>query len=151
MSVFSVEMVKGEASFEQWSYELQTLRKSYSESSLREGIQRSLKGAAADTVHNMGPGASLDTIVKKSSIIYGNSKSIELLMRDFYRADQGEDETVTSFATWIEGLLSQIRDRFHDQIPLQKEQKLLKGRLFHGNCKSIWDSFKYHHADAKVD
>ena len=45
LSVFSGEMVKGEASFEQWSYELQTLRKTYSESALREGIQRLLKGA----------------------------------------------------------------------------------------------------------
>ena len=83
LSVFSGEMVKGEASFEQWSYELQTLRKTYSESSLREGVQRSLKGAAADIVHNMGPGASLDTIIKKFSIIYGNVKSYDLLMGDF--------------------------------------------------------------------
>ena len=72
-------------------------------------------------------------------------------MRDFYRADQGEVETVTSFATRIEGLLSQIRDKFPDQIPLQKEQKFLKERLFHGSCKSIWDSVKQCHADAKVD
>ena len=53
LSVFSGERLKGEASFEQWSYELQSLRKTYSESALREGIQRSLKGAAADTVCNM--------------------------------------------------------------------------------------------------
>ena len=64
LSVFSGEMVKGEAFFEQWSYQLQTLRKTYSESALREGIQRSLKGAAADTVCNMGTDASLDTIIK---------------------------------------------------------------------------------------
>ena len=44
LSVLSWEMVKGEASFEQRSYELQILRKTYSESALREGIQRSLKG-----------------------------------------------------------------------------------------------------------
>ena len=31
LSVFSGEMLEGEASFEQWSYELQTLRKTYSE------------------------------------------------------------------------------------------------------------------------
>ena len=37
-SVFSAERLKGEASFEQWSYELQSLRKTYSESALREGI-----------------------------------------------------------------------------------------------------------------
>ena len=43
-------MMKGLTLFEQWSYELQTLRKTYSESALREGIQMSLKGAAVDTV-----------------------------------------------------------------------------------------------------
>ena len=129
-------MVKGKASFKQWSYELQTLRKTYSESALREGMQRSLKGAAADTVCNMGPGFSLDTIIKKFSIVYGNVKSYDLLMRDFYRADQGEEESVTSFAMWVKGLLSQIRDMFPDQIPLEKEQKHLKDRLFHGSQKA---------------
>ena len=38
LSAFSGEMAKGEVSFEQWSYELQTLGKSYSDSALREGI-----------------------------------------------------------------------------------------------------------------
>ena len=92
LSVFSGNMMKGEASFEQWSYELQMLRKTYSESALREGIQRSLKRAAVDTVHNMGPDTALDTIIKKFSIIYGNVKSYDILMGDFYRADQGEDK-----------------------------------------------------------
>ena len=135
-------MVKGEASFEHLSYELPTFRKTYSESALREGIQRSLKGDATDTVHNMGPGVSLDTIINKFSIMYENIKSFDLLMRDFYSADQGEDETFTSFAMW---------DKFPDQIPLQEEQRLLKDRLFHGSYKSIQDSVKYCHADSKVD
>ena len=87
LSVFSGERLKGEASFEQWSYELQSLRKTYSESALREGIQRSLKGAAADTVHNKGSEATLDTIIKKFSIIYGNVKSYDFLMADFYHAE----------------------------------------------------------------
>ena len=37
LSTFSGERVKGKVSFEQWSYELQTLRKTYSDSALREG------------------------------------------------------------------------------------------------------------------
>ena len=90
-----------------------------------------------DTVHNMGPNTSLDTIIKKLSIIYGNVKSYDILMGDFYRADQGEEETVTSSATRIEGLLSHVRDKFPNQIPLSKEQELLKDRLFHGCQKSI--------------
>ena len=122
-----------------------------SESALREGIQRSLKGAAADTVHIMGPDASLDIIIKKFSIIYGNVKSYDILMGDFYCADQGEDESVTSFATCIEGLLSYVRDKFPNQIPLAKEQQLLKHRLFHGCQKSKRDSIKYRHADPTVE
>ena len=105
LSAFSGERVKGEVSFEQWSYELQTLRKTYSDSPLREGIQHSLRGAVADTVRNMGPDVPLDTILKKFTIVYGNVKSFDLLMRDFYHADQGEEESIPSFSTRVEGLL----------------------------------------------
>ena len=151
LSIFSGERVKGEASFDQWSYELQSLRRTYSESALREGIQRSLRGAAADRVHNMGPEVTLDSIIKKFSIIYGNVKSYDILMGDFYHANQGEEETVTSFATHIEGLLSYVRDKYPQQIPQAKEQQLLKDRLFHGCQKGIRDSVKYRHADTTVD
>ena len=136
LSVFSGEMAKG-VFFEQWNYGLQTLRKSYSDSVLREGIQCSLRGAAVEAVCNMGPNVPLDMILKKYTSIYGNVKSFNLLMRDFYRADQGEDETILFFATRIDGLLSQIRNRFSSQLPLQEEQRFLKDCLFHGNKKSI--------------
>ena len=90
MSAFTRERAKGEVSFKQWSYELQTLRKTYSDSALREGMQCSLRGAAADTVRNLGPDVPLDTIIKKFTIVYGNVKSFDLLMWDFYHTDQGE-------------------------------------------------------------
>ena len=74
-------------------------------------------------------------------------KSFDLLMWDFYHADQTEDESIPSFATWIEGLLSQIWDRFPDKLPHLEKQRLLKDCLFHGCRKSIWDSIKYCFAD----
>ena len=150
-STFSGERVKGEVSFEQWSYELQTLRKTCSGSALREGIQHSLRGAAADTVRNMGPDVPFDTILKKFTIVYGNVKSFDLLMRDFYRADQGEEESIPSFATRMEGLLSQIRDKFPGKFTHTEEQKLLKDRLFHGCKKNVRDSVKYCFASPQVD
>ena len=151
LSAFSGERVKGEVSFEQWSYELQTLRKTYSDSALREGIQHSLRGAAADTVRNMGPDVPLDTILKKFTIVYGNVKSFDLLMRDFYRADQGEEESIPSFTTRMEGLLSQIRDKYPEKYTHLEEQRLLKDWLFHGCKKSLWDSVKYCFADPHMD
>ena len=99
----------------------------------------------------MGPNVPLDMILKKLTIIYDNVKSFDMLMRDIYRADQGEDETIPTLATQIEGLLSQIRDRFPTQLPLQEEQRLLKDCLFHGSQKSIRDSLKYCSTDASLD
>ena len=151
LSAFSGEAGKGEVLFNQWCYELQTLRKSYSDLALREGIQLSLRWAAADVVHNIGPNVPLEMILKKFTIICGNVKSFDLLMRDFCRADQGEDETIPSYATRIEGLLSHIRDKFPDQLPLQEEQRLLKNCLVHGSRKSIRDSLKYCFVDASID
>ena len=151
LSTFSGERVKGEVSFEQWSYELQTLRKIYGDSALREGIQHSLRGAAAYTVRNTGPDVPLDTILKKFTIVYGNVKSFDLLMRDFYRAGQGEEESIPSFATRTEGLLFQIRDKFPEKFTHPEEQRLLKDRLFHGCKKNVTDSVKYCFADPHVD
>ena len=151
LSAFSGERAKGEVSFEQWSYELQTLRKTYSDSALREGIQHSLRGAAAHTVRNMGPDVPLDTIIKKFTIVYGKVKSFDLLMWDFYRAYQGEEESIPSFATWVEGLLSQIHDKLPEKLTPPGEQRLLRDCLFHGCKKSIWDSVKYCFADPHID
>ena len=118
---------------------------------MREGIQYSLKGAAADTVRNMGHDVPLDTIIKKFTTVYGNVKSFDLLMRDFYRAGQGEEESIPSFATWVKGLLSQICDKYLEKLTSSEEQRLLKDHLFHGCKKSIQDSVKYCFTDPHID
>ena len=99
----------------------------------------------------MGPDVQLDTIWKKFTFVYGNVKSFDLLMQDFYRADQGEEESIPSFATRVEGLLSQIRDKYPEKLTHPEEQRLLKDCLFHGCKRSIHDSVKYCFADPHID
>ena len=57
-----------------------------------------MKGAAADTVCNMGAEASVDSIIKKFTSIYGIVKAFDLLMGGVYREDQEDEESVPSFA-----------------------------------------------------
>ena len=99
LSALVGERAKGRGLLWAVSYELQTLRKTYSDSALREGIHYSLRGAAADAVRNLGPIVPLDTIIKKFTIVVGNVKSFNLFMWDFYCTDQGEEESIPSFAT----------------------------------------------------
>ena len=78
-------------------------------------------------------------------------KSFDLLMWEFYCAVQGEKESFPSFATWVEGLLSQICDKFPEKLAHPEEQRLLKDCLFHGCKKSIQDSVKYCFVDPCID
>ena len=98
LSSFSVKMAKDKVSFEQRCYQLQTLRKTYSNSVFRKGMQRSLKRVAVGTF-NMGACASLDSIIKKFTIICGSVKSFNLLMRNFYRADWEKEESLHHLPT----------------------------------------------------
>ena len=62
LSSFSGEMANVEISLEQCYYELQTFRKTYGNSALREGLQMSLQDADADTVATLVL-KSLDSII----------------------------------------------------------------------------------------
>ena len=50
---------------------------------------RSLKGAAADMAHYMGPTAGVSEILEKLSVIFGPVTSFDVLMQNFYKIMQG--------------------------------------------------------------
>ena len=51
----------------------------------------------------------------------------------------------------VEGLLSQIHDKYPEKLTSPEEQRLLKDHLFHGCKKSIQDSVKHCFADPHID
>ena len=73
ISTFSGNVAPGktEVSYEQWSHEVQCIKDHYPELVVRESIMQSLKGAAADMAHYMGPTASVSKILEKLSVIFG--------------------------------------------------------------------------------
>ena len=72
---------------------------------------RSLKGAAADMAHYMGPTAGVSEILEKLLVIFGTVASFNVLMQNFYKITQGGNKKVPSFVTRLEGTLNQIRIR----------------------------------------
>ena len=77
---------------------------------------RSLKGAVADMAWCMGPTAGVSNILEKLSVIFGTVASFDVLMQNFYKITQENNEKVPLFATWLEGILNQIRLRCPRQI-----------------------------------
>ena len=69
---------------------------------------RSLKGAVADMAQYMGPTAGVSDILEKFSVIFGTVASFDVLMQNFYKITQGNNEKVPTFTTRLEGTLNQI-------------------------------------------
>ena len=134
---------KTEVSYEQWSHKVQCIKDHYLELVVRESIMRSLKGAAADMAHYMGPTASVSEILEKLLVIFGTVMSFDVLMQSFYKIMQGGNEIVPSFMTRLEGTLNQIRIRCPGRIANHEVPWHLKERLFHGVKKLVRDSIQY--------
>ena len=66
-SIFSGNVAPGktEVSYEQWSHKVQCIKDHYPELVVRESIMRSLRGAAVDMAHYMGPTAGVSKILEK--------------------------------------------------------------------------------------
>ena len=54
ISQFRGDELKGDVSFEHWDYGIETLRKGYTESKIKETITKSLKGSAAESLRPLG-------------------------------------------------------------------------------------------------
>ena len=108
---------KNEVSFEQWYH--------------KESIVQSLKGAAADMAWYMGPTASVREILQKLIAIIRMMASFDVLMQNFYKVTQGNNEKVPSFATRLEGTLNQIQLKCPGRIVDCEVACHLKDLLFH--------------------
>ena len=91
----------------------------------------------------MGPTASVTDILDKLAVIFGTVASYDVLMQNFYKVMQGNNEKVPSFATRLEGTLNQIQLQCPNQITDCEVPWHLKEWLFHGVCKHVRDSIRY--------
>ena len=139
INTFSDKAMQGktEVLFEQWYHKAQCIKDHYPELVVRESIVQSLKGAAADMAHYMGPTASVSEILQKLTVIFGTVASFDVLMQNFYRVTQGNHEKMPSFATRLEGTFNQIQLKCPGRIVDCEVACHLKDQLFHEVCKHM--------------
>ena len=100
---------KTEVSFGQWYHKEQCVKDHYTESVVWESIIRFLKGTAVDMAWYMGPTASVAHILRKLLVIFSTVAFFDVLMQNFYKVTQGNNEKVLFFAMRHEGTINQIR------------------------------------------
>ncbi|CAC5401732.1 unnamed protein product [Mytilus coruscus] len=92
ISTFFGELGKGEATYDSWRYEVDSLRKStFAPHIVDLLIRRSLRGEAEKVAMRLGPEALLDQLLNK--------------LEEFYSAKQKPNEDITAWANRLEDLL----------------------------------------------
>lgn len=113
ISLFYGDKVKGEASYDQWVYEVKCLllEKTHKPEALAQAIRRSLRGEASNLARRLGIGATIPEILDKFQSVYGDVDTKENLLARFYSASQKEDEDVTKWSCRLEDILATAVER----------------------------------------
>jgi len=130
IAFFSGEEGKsGDVKYGQWRSEVVSLRnEGYSEPVILQGIRRSLRGTAAEVLHNLKCPVSVIDILTKFDVVFGIVLSMEHLLEDFYNATQLPTEKVVVWGCRLESILSRLRDR-----GLSSDSNvMLRSRFWHG-------------------
>ena len=151
LSTFDGEKGEDSSTFEQWSFEVLTYKKTHTEKAMMEAILRSLKGTPANTIRFLGPEATVDKVLEKLAKVYGSVATSDVMFSNLYRLQQGATETVQTFAGRVEEAVNNIRVHFPKLMTEEQANANLKDRLFGGFRIGLRDSLRYLNDNPEVD
>lgn len=121
---------KGEATYEEWSYEVNCIVKErvHPEFKIAQAIRKSLKGQAKRVLIPLGTIATVDEMLTKLETIFGNVASGESVLQSFYTASQRADESVAAWGLRLEEILQIAINKGH--VELAKKNSMLRSRFW---------------------
>ena len=100
-------LLKWEANYIQWAFEVWRLLSCYQEEVLWEGMIQLLKDDTADVVRYLGPAPSVDAIWDKLDSLYGSVSTFDVMIQGFCREYQGRSESIAWYVARLEGKLNE--------------------------------------------
>ena len=102
-AMFSGEGQKNEPSYAQWRSEVHSVWRSgiYREAIVMTNVRRSLRGRAADGLLAMGSDVSVQQLLEKLDVRFGDVRPSDMTLEQFFTARQLPTESVSA---WVVGL-----------------------------------------------
>ena len=112
LAMFSGEGLKNEPSYAQWRSEVHSVWQSgiYQDAMLMTNVRRSLRGRAADVLLVMGPDVSVQQLLEKPDVRFGDVHPNDMTLEQFFTARQLPTESVSAWGCRLEDLLSRVTD-----------------------------------------
>ena len=138
---------KNEDSFSQWVHEVKDALGRFPEATVRNWITRSLRGAPAELVRELGPNPPVETVIKKFHSMHGAVAPLDVMMRRLFNISQGKGEQISLFATRLETALNNIQHDHPGQLTKTTIQNSLRDHFYQGlKKKSLKESLRYLYA-----
>ena len=153
LSFFSGEepLSKNEKTYEQWLFDVKTIRSSYPEGLLREAIFGSLKESAADIARGLDPETTVDKILEFLDGVFRRKTNPDVLMQDFYKITQDAKEKVSNFGIRLKVALDRILVFHPESLTPAKAAKKLKDRFYYGVRQNVREGLRYYYEVLKAD
>ena len=135
LPVFSGSDGKGEVSFTLWEYELSCLKaEGIGEVALMQAVRRSLRGEAADILLNLGNKATVDELVDKLEVVFGDICTSESILEQFFSAKQLNRESVAAWGCRLEQTLMHAKRK--KVVGVRDTDTMLRAKFWSGLADS---------------
>ena len=141
LPIFSGEMPtpKGEVEYDNYIFQLQMLRSSYTDDAIRNAIVATVRTQAKMAIRAIGYGSSLDAMIKKLQDRFGLGETVDLLGQEFHQLMQQPKEKVGEFGGKLEYKFRLLQEK----CPGRYVDEQLRDRLFHGMSDKLRIRFDF--------
>ena len=138
---------KGEVEYDNYIFQLQMLRSSYTDDAIRNAIVATVRMQAKMAIRAIGYGSSLDAMIKQLQNRFGLGETVDLLGQEFHQLMQQPKEKVGEFGGKLEYKFRLLQEK----CPGRYVEDQLRDRLFHGMSDKLRDSVRFLYSQPDCD
>ena len=138
---------KGEVEYDNFIFQLQMLRSSYTDDAIRNAIVASVRTHAKIAIRAIGYGSSLDAMIRQLENRFGLGETVDILGQQFHQLMQQPKERVGEFGGNLEYKFRLLQEK----CPGRFTEDQLRDRLFHGMSDKLRDSVRFLYSQPGCD
>ena len=138
---------KGEVEYDNFIFQLQMLRSSYTDDAIGNAIVASVRMHAKIAIRAIGYGSSLDAMIRQLENRFGLGETVDILGQQFHQLMQQPKERVGEFGGNLEYKFRLLQEK----CPGRFIEDQLRDRLFHGMSDKLRDSVRFLYSQPGCD
>ena len=138
---------KGEVEYDNYIFQLQMLRSSYTDDAIRNAIVATIRTQAKMAIRAIGYGSSLDAMIRQLQNRFGLGETVDNLGQEFHQLMQQPKEKVGEFGGKLEYKFRLLQEK----CPGHYIEDQLRDRLFHGMSDKLRDSVRFLYSQPDCD